>query len=251
MYIIDILPDHIKNNINDSLLLVAKTDVDGEGVFTEQWLTLTDIEMSLFDQSGEIIQNFSIGDIDGARTVTSIGNGNLIIETESGPIQFLRFTSALSGKFSIVAKAIDKWSKGKEFPVISKRDLPRHCPTCSRRLQEGTNVCPLCLDKNKIISRLLEYAKPYRGQMILAAFLMVTVTVMGLAPPFITKIIIDDVLQQKDTGSILLILVLAIGATYFLSSLTTALRGYVGVRIGSHIMGDIRKVHMTHFLGFH
>ena len=180
---------------------------------------------------------------------SSIGCGNLIIETEDGPVDFLRYTATFAGKFSIVANAIEKWCIGENLPPISKKDLPRKCPSCNRPLQEGTNVCPLCLDKKKVVSRLLQYAKPYQAQMVLAALLMITTTFIGLIPPFITKVIVDDVLQPKNIGQMLLILVLAIGATALISSVMQILRGIVGVRIGSNIMGDIRKDTYKSLLG--
>ncbi|MEK3887505.1 ABC transporter ATP-binding protein [Bacillus sp. FSL K6-3431] len=241
MYMLDILPSHIKNTISGSLQLVAKTDVDEMGTFIEQWLIITETGISVLGQEGEVIKNLLFSEVQGARTISSIGCGNLIIESTTGPIVFLRYTAGLSGKFSIVANVIEKWCKGEDLPSISEKDLPRNCPICNRRLQEGTNVCPLCIDKKKVITRILQYATPYKGQMVLAALLMIIVTLIGLAPPFITKVIVDDVLQARNMGSILLLLVVAIGATQFISALTTALRGYVGVRIGSNIMGDIRK----------
>lgn len=70
---------------------------------------------------------------------------------------------------------------------------------------------------------------------------MIFATLMTLAPPFITKIIVDDVLQQQQVGSTLLLLVATLGIAQVLLSLLEMSRGYIGVWVGSKIMSDIRK----------
>jgi ATP-binding cassette subfamily B protein len=127
------------------------------------------------------------------------------------------------------------------LPAISAKDLPRYCPTCGRPLQQGTNVCPLCVDKGKVVARLLRYARPYRNQMILAAILMILATLLELVPPYLTKIIVDDVLQPRSFAESLFWLVLGLGATSIVLSCMQTLRGYIGVIVGSKIMGDIRR----------
>lgn len=132
-------------------------------------------------------------------------------------------------------------TKGEDLPVLSEKDIPRSCPTCNRPLQEGTSVCPRCVDKKLVIRRLLSYTKAYKKQMYLASLLMLVATLMTLAPPYITKIIVDDVLTPKQVGLSLLLLVVALGSTQILLSIMETLRGFIGVWVGSKIMSDVRK----------
>jgi ATP-binding cassette subfamily B protein len=240
MPITEKLPFKIETNVEKEPLFSAMTDVDENGNFCEQWVVMTDEWILVFLSNGEVRHQVNMEEVKGARTIYSIGGGSLVIDTENGPIVLIRFTVSLTGKFSIAAKAIESLSRGEELPVLSKKDLPQYCPTCNRPLQEGTNVCPRCVDKKKVVLRLLRYAKPYRKQMFFASILMLIGTLMELAPPYLTKIIVDDVLQPQNFGQSLLLLVLALGLTQVLLSFMQTFRGYIGVWVGSKIMRDIR-----------
>src|SRR5207302_1608863 len=78
------------------------------------------------------------------------------------------------------------------------RELDRtRCAKCNRLLPEKNGLCPACLSRGKIILRLASYLRPYTG----AAIAMVLMTLIGalvqLAPPYMTKLIIDDVLMPR------------------------------------------------------
>jgi ATP-binding cassette subfamily B protein len=89
--------------------------------------------------------------------------------------------------------------------------------------------------------RMLSYAKPYKLQMIGAASLLILTAIVELIPPFLTKVMIDDVLQPKSAGSTLLWVVLGLGVTVLMMSLMQTVRGLIGVRVGSKLMGDLRN----------
>jgi ATP-binding cassette subfamily B protein len=241
MPILETLPPVIFDKVKREILFTARADVDEHGNFSEQWIVITQKKVFVFLSNGEVRHEIIIDSINGARTVNSIGGGILAIDTEEGTIVLVRFTASLTGKFAIAARTIESLTKGEELPVLSKKDLPRFCPTCKRPLQEGTNVCPRCVDKKKVVRRLLRYARPYKKQMVFASLLMLIATLMELAPPYITKIIVDDVLQPNHAGLSLLILVAGLGLTQILLSLMQTSRGFIGVWVGSKIMSDVRK----------
>jgi ATP-binding cassette subfamily B protein len=192
-------------------------------------------------ESGELKRSLAVKDITDARTISSVGGGTLIADTAEGPVALARYTSSLNGKMGFTAKTIQALAKNEELPVLSEKDLPKSCPTCDSPLPEGTNVCPVCTDKGKVISRLLQYAKPYRLQMATAAVMLILATLMELVPPYLTKVMIDDVLGPKSVGMALLWLVIGLAATRVVLSVMQVLRGYLGVWVGSKIMGDIRR----------
>lgn len=87
---------------------------------------------------------------------------------------------------------------------------------------------------------MLSYAKPYKIQMIAAAIMLIFTTLVELVPPFLTKMIVDNVLTEKDMGSTLLWIVIGLAATSLVITLMQTVRGLIGVWIGSKIMGDLR-----------
>ncbi|PYI55129.1 ABC transporter ATP-binding protein [Paenibacillus flagellatus] len=190
---------------------------------------------------GSAIREIAIDAVKDARIVSSVGGGVLVADTDGGPVALARYTSALNGKMGFAVKMIQAVLKDEEPPVPSAKDEPKTCPTCRSRLPEGTNVCPTCMDKGKVIVRLLGYAKPYKKHMIAAALLLMLATLMELVPPYLTKVIVDDVIQPKSVGHALLWLVVGLAGARVMLSVMQTLRGYIGVWVGSKLMGDIRK----------
>lgn len=222
-------------------LLSVRYDIsqDGKPVDGQLVVYRNRIEVGLAD--GVILKRIEMGALKEARIVSSVGGGVLIADSEEGPVAIARYTSSLNGRMGFAAKLIQAVLKDEELPMPSAKDSPKMCPTCQSRLPDGTNVCPTCTDKGKVVSRLLSYAKPYKMHMIVAAVMLMVATIMELIPPYLTKVIVDDVLQPKSIGETLFWLVIALAATRVMLSVMQTLRGYIGVWVGSKIMGDIRK----------
>ncbi|WP_078379032.1 ABC transporter ATP-binding protein [Sutcliffiella halmapala] len=239
MPIIETVPKCIDKS--ETFLFFAKADIDEGGNFSERWLAVVEDRVLVYGDSGVLVHELFLYGITGARIDSYVGGGSLLVDTVDGGVVLVRFSAALTSKFSIAVKVIENLVKNEELPVLSKNDLPRQCPSCQRPLQEGTNTCSICVDKKKVVGRLLSYTRPYRMKMVLAMVMLIFATLLELAPPYITKIIVDDVLGPKDVGGALLILVAALGATSIVLALMQIVRGVLGVWIGSKIMADIRR----------
>jgi ATP-binding cassette, subfamily B, bacterial len=238
MPIFDTLPE--KFDLEKTILFSAKADINENGNFEERWLVILEDKVLVYSAEDRIME-ILLSDIIAARMEQYIGGGCVIVDTEAGGKVLVRFNSSLTNKFSISVKVISSIVNHDPLPIISKKDMPRLCQSCSRPLQEGTNVCPVCVDKKKVIGRLFNYTRPYRNKTIIAFILLIFATLIELAPPYITKMIVDDVLTPRDLGGALGIFVLALGVTSLLLTVMQTFRGVIAVWIGSKIMGDIRK----------
>lgn len=241
MSILEKLPDKIRAQMSDEPLFSAKTDLRNNVHFGEQWVTLTEREILLWETDGLQYFNLKIEDLKEARAVNGVGGGTLLVDTKKGPVVVARYTAALSSVFGFAAKLLTAIAKDEDRPMASEKEFPRYCPNCDNPLSEGTQVCPICKNNGKVIARMLKYAKPYRLQMIAAGFLLILTTLVELIPPYLTKVMIDDVLQPKNMGSTLLMVVFGLGATALVMSVMQTVRGLIGVWVGSKLMGDLRK----------
>lgn len=241
MSILEKLPDKIRAQMSDEPLFSAKTDLRNNGHFGEQWVTLTEREILLWETDGLQYFNLKIEDLKEARAVNGVGGGTLLVDTKKGPVVVARYTAALSSVFGFAAKLLTAIAKDEDRPMASEKEFPRYCPTCDNPLSEGTQVCPICKNNGKVIARMLKYAKPYKLQMIAAGFLLILTTLVELIPPYLTKVMIDDVLQPKNMGSTLLMVVIGLGVTALVMSVMQTVRGLIGVWVGSKLMGDLRK----------
>ncbi|RCW42321.1 ABC transporter ATP-binding protein [Paenibacillus prosopidis] len=241
MSILEKLPDKIRAQMSDEPLFSAKTDLRNNGHFGEQWITFTEREILLWETDGLQYFNLKVEDLKEARAVNGVGGGTLLVDTKKGPVVVARYTAALSSVFGFAAKLLTAIAKDEERPMASEKEFPRYCPTCENPLSEGSQVCPICKNNGKVIARMLKYAKPYKLQMIAAGFLLIFTTLVELIPPYLTKVMIDDVLQPKNMGSTLLMVVIGLGATALVMSVMQTVRGLIGVWVGSKLMGDLRK----------
>ena len=241
MRIQDQLPETIRRQFTEDPLFSAKADLLADGRFGEQWITITLREVSVWQHDGRPLKIVDITSLKDARAVGAVGGGTLLADTVEGPVVLTRYTAALTSIFNFAAKLLSALAKEEAVPVLSEQDIPRYCASCGNPLDEGTQVCQLCRNTGKAAARMLGYAKPYKLQMITAATLLVLTTLVELVPPYLTKVMIDDVLQPKNTGSALLLVVLGLGLTMLLTSAMQTIRGYIGIWVGSKLMGDVRK----------
>ncbi|WP_435164405.1 ABC transporter ATP-binding protein [Paenibacillus glycanilyticus] len=237
----DQLPEQLRKQITGELLFSVKTDLLFDGRFGEQWLAVTDQDIRVWQKDGSPAIQFAVSELKEARAVAAVGGGMLLADTVDCPVVIARYTAAMTPVFNFAAKLISALAKREELPVLSERDVPKHCPTCGNPLHEGTKVCQLCMNSGKAAARMLRYAKPYKGHLAAAACMLILTTLVELVPPYLTKVIIDDVLQAQNKGSILLFLILGLGVTTLMLSVMQTVRGYIGVWVGSKLMGDLRK----------
>jgi len=235
------LPERIREQLSVEPVFSAKSDLTPDGHFGEQWIVLSEKEITLWGADGEPTLRLDMAKVSDARAVGGVGGGTLLADTKEGPVVIARYTAALTALFGYAAKLLGAMAKGEERPTASDNEFPRYCPSCGNPLAEGTQVCPVCKNNGKVVLRMLRYAKPYKLQMAAAGFLLVLTAIVELIPPYLTKIMIDDVLQPGDMGSTLLWVVLGLGATTLVMSVMQTVRGLIGVWVGSKLMGDLRK----------
>ncbi|PZM66074.1 hypothetical protein [Paenibacillus dendritiformis] len=57
-----------------------------------------------------------------------------------------------------------------------------------------------------MLTRMLSYARQYKKKMPLAASMLIVTTLIELIPPYITKVIVDGVLQNRISLGVLLVI---------------------------------------------
>ena len=50
--------------------------------------------------------------------------------------------------------------------------------------------------------RVLSYLKPYQGRVALTLFLAISTTLLDLIPPWLTKVIVDNLVENKDMTAV-------------------------------------------------
>jgi ATP-binding cassette subfamily B multidrug efflux pump len=98
---------------------------------------------------------------------------------------------------------------------------------------------------SRLMRRLLTYLRPYRGQVAVAVVAIIGHSILDLAPPYLTKVVIDRYIPIGDLGGLSTIAALylgALGASFLLEYLQT----WTMQIIGQRIMFDLRIELVTH-----
>jgi ATP-binding cassette subfamily B protein len=134
----------------------------------------------------------------------------------------------------------DRAEQGRHIPVPDPDADSHRCLMCDRLLFDGSaKVCPNCIQRGRILKRLLNLARPYWGGMALIVGLLLVGVLVDLLPPYLTRVLIDDVLRAGAdrgmlpwlVGGLLGLQVMRVVVTIFTNRLTIG----ISTRFTSHI----------------
>jgi ATP-binding cassette subfamily B protein len=199
------LETHLRRELRPGELLLAllAADLDRDGRYGENWLALTDERILVVHANGGApdVESWALADVQRIQTRSYVGNGSLVVEMPDGLHELVRFSQGNYFKFSAIPQVVEA---AMAEPTARAGDddgegaIPHrrveHCQTCGRALRAGSMVCPNCIKKRETFWRLFSYVKPYKGIAILGFTLTLAVTAIGLLPPQLNIILIDQVI---------------------------------------------------------
>lgn len=255
------LPDEVKTKIGglsdpSEVSLSIESDVDPDGLMGKQWLVVTDNRLYVVcrnHQGPEIRRDILLKDVSEVKSEALVGSGCLIANVRGDYVPLVRYSNAVAKEFGFAARWLDASAKGEELPTATEEDRTRRCEKCDFPLETGSEVCPNCINRARAIKRLLEYVKPYKGLTIFAAFLMLIGRAFELVWPYLTKILVDDVLRPAEPfeGAVpgalrgellqsLSLIVLALILSRMIGGAMGIWQARITARLGSKIIHDIR-----------
>ncbi len=234
----------------ESLLLVTETDICRDGRFGRRWLVVTTDRMMTFSENGlptEPEQEIPLADVAEVKSACLVGQTALEVQTDTQTLELLRCTNSLSEKFAKVAKALTDACKD-DKPLafhLEDEDEKRVCPDCGKLLPEKGSFCPACVKKHQVAARFWKYLLPHWRKALLVSSSILIGTGLQLCPPYLIKILVDDVLvvggTAMDEGAAqLVLLVVALAGLQLMAALLAVLRGRLSAWMGSQIMHGVR-----------
>ena len=119
------------------------------------------------------------------------------------------------------------------------------CPKCGRPYPRGSTVCPRCTSKKKALRRLLSLAKKELKYIIATVILFFATTAIGLAVPYINRVLVDDYIQNT-SGNIYVWGFIGVIASLLLTTLLRRgigmLRGYFLTIGGNNLVLRLRDM---------
>ena len=233
---------------DEKVLFVVVGDLNLKGRYAESLGVFTQDKLIVFDEcydGKKYVVNYS--EIEEAQVKRLYGNAVFKVKLKNGKKKMLlRFSYAAAEISDAAAVFINAVNEGKDLEdeaqtVKSVYHKQRcFCPKCGRKLPNPEADCINCSGKGKLISKFGKYVVPEKKALFLCMILSVAATALSLVPPYITKIMVDDVIPGKDSSTLLKVLA-ALLAVYVLQYIMNGFRAYNLRLAGNRITLNLKK----------
>lgn len=222
-------------------------DLNLAGKYASSALVATDKRLIVFDErhkDGVFIVPHC--EVEESSVKRMYGNAVLRVKKDGRQLDIFRFTYSIAELSDAAAMFSENIAKGEdpevEFKIVEATFEKKKsvCPKCGRVLSRQGAECINCASKGKLAKKLAKYVQPEWKVMLFCLGLSLITTAMALAPPYATKLLVDDVLKNNDKKK-LLILVLSLLVIYALQHGIGAVRGYYMRLTGDRIVTSLRN----------
>ncbi len=196
----------------ESVAYALASDLTRARRFGRCCIIATDRRIVVIDELSPPV-SILLSDIKKVSVEELFGSGRLIAEVDEGVEFLIYYSKTLVPEFAELSRIINEFCKGNK-PTVSEGLEASHCVRCGAPLPERGAMCPLCVPRFKIMIRLLKLLAPHK---FMTSILIATTvfTVAGqTATPYITKLIVKDVIEAHNTSRLLFLIMLMIAASF-------------------------------------
>lgn len=205
-------------------------------------------------KSSSRAESWNYSQISGLKTREQHGLGTLSVLGHDAQLKSWQYTAIRgnsAAKFVQRANSALAESRGERLESIVTV-----CPSCGAVLDSGETECPACKNvttpQTRSLLRLMRFARPRMGMIMLGAVLTVASIAASLAPPYITMKLLDDVLipiqgkEVRTSAREVLPYLIGLFTAAFLGWLLTWARQHVVNWVSARIAADARNETYAH-----
>ena len=231
----------------EQVLVRVRGDLGADGSYADTWVAVTGNRAVVLTADGSAV-DVPVERMRSVQTEPLVGGGRLEIERFGEPTVAVPYSGTEAAKFSEVARGLEQLRKGEPFLINPELERTR-CSRCGLLLPEKNGLCPACVRKWSTIKRIAAYMAPYKGRAAALALASVVTTGAELAPPLITKRLVDEVLVPVGENpapvderlALLGALVLALVGIRIGSWAAEWVHGWIVAWLGAQATADIRS----------
>ena len=227
-----------------------ESDLDLDGRQVKIWLLAIGDQLLVADGvSADPLFEISCHEISDFRLRSTVGSGFLQIRRDEFWIDVVRFSNALREDFASGCRMLQSMLKGEadsfDEAVLNRR---RSCESCGLPLESPGLSCPRCVRRGKVIVRTLSLLRGHLHWVGILLLLMVAGIGLDLVPPYLTRILVDDVLavdnRSPDTvkarTQTLLVVVLFLAGASLVRHVLSIFTGRISAKVGTTVTLEIR-----------
>lgn len=223
--------------------------------FDTDWLVVTrETVFHLRAGNGREDRQLPLARVTAVENDELVGAGRLRLRAGDEPGLDILHSRSLAFRFAEAAQAIRRLKDG-EPPRLPREVEEARCDRCRRLLPERGGICPACIRKLDTLRRLFALVLPHRRQFLGLVGLTVLGSLLALAPPYVTRLIVDDVLSAGGGTGLLMALIGALLAvalvSWGLEILRRWLNAWVGFRAIERLRADLFGALQRLPLGFY
>ncbi|NLX79850.1 MAG: ABC transporter ATP-binding protein [Clostridiales bacterium] len=231
----------------EKVLFCLVGDLDLNGYYNDSAVITTDKRILAFDryhENGVLIVN--LADVTDSKVKRMYGNAVLRVYCGEKKIDLFRFTYSIASLADGVAMFYQKIAEGgdpeteKVMVEATFEKMRSFCPKCGRALSSPGAECISCASKGKLVKKLAGYILPEKYTLMFCLFLSFITTTMALAPPYITRTLVDDVIVSKDLNRLFQTVVTLL-LIYIVQYTIGAVRGHYMRKAGSRTVTRLRN----------
>ncbi|MBN1580591.1 MAG: ABC transporter ATP-binding protein [Anaerolineae bacterium] len=234
-----------------NLQVAAQSDLAPDGQFGEQWLLIDSQDLWIIERhngSANLRHKLSLNDVQDANVERCVGNGLMQVTVGDQPQVLLHYSNELTDRFGRIAHYLRERAQHGPDVSIPNPDADSHkCVVCERLLLDASSrVCPNCIQKDKIFKRLMNLARPYWGKIGMIILLLIAGVAVDLLPPYLTRVLIDDVLRANANEHLLLWLVGGLLGLQIIRVALTIAKNWITINVSTKFTSDIREKLFAH-----
>jgi len=231
------------------VVLYALADLDASLRLGETWLALglRNVAVASLQGSSPDIRTFPRDAVRAVRLDPGLTCNTLTLLGEPGEpaLARLRFTHRQRRAIENVSFVLEQALEGRAIPTGDPDET--YADAVAGPIREAQAM--VVGNDVSVLWRLLGYLRPYRGHVIFGMFSAALLTALQLVPPWLTKVLIDDVIRPVQAGSLAVAdvkatawwIVLGIGLSHALRQLCAWARLRWMAILGEYVARDLRS----------
>jgi len=247
----DFIPEPIRGRFlkagvkEEEILLAAEADLSATGEVMPVWFLATpEVVLSVpAEQEAPIQGPYRYEEIADFDLHSTVGSTCLRAHIDGIQVELARFTNEHRERFRRVLNQLKSFLRGeplnRDMLVAPEAD---RCQRCGLVLPSPGAPCPRCVKQKTILVRMLSLLGAYKGLAVILLFLVIGGICLDMLPPFLTKILVDDVLTTRNHTNWLFLLVAALAGASLTRALANTLISRVSSKIGTGLTHNVRKL---------